>query len=97
MFCDTGIPRTFYGGKICSVGIHIFLIFYHGFVFKKYAFHTPNNNQNQKVDAKELGIQRIQCEYCFNLGWEAWRDFLIDHFPQPPKMPKRIYLLMHGC
>ena len=21
MFCDTGIPRTFYGGKICSVAI----------------------------------------------------------------------------
>ena len=39
MFCNTGIPRTFYGGKICSVwgiGFHAMVVFGLGkdFLFK---------------------------------------------------------------
>ena len=41
MFCDTGIPRTFYGGKICSVG-GCYPIFFQVHALENLRWHPQN-------------------------------------------------------
>ena len=56
--CDTGIPRTFYVGKICSVYI---------FKLQNYIFAIINNQRNEKsVIAILLFFHNINFNILFN-------------------------------
>ena len=77
MFCDTGIPCTFYGGKICSVlnNSALLCILYNFDTFREYcieygALYTGGNgrpkviqNLNSATECRDRCIQENGCKY----------------------------------
>ena len=78
MFCDTGIPRTFYGGKLCSVDYQTFLLS----ILKKLV-PVKQAGSNKRLILQNSAKSRLKIDYHWHSGifllcsctsMHKWRD-----------------------